>query len=85
MRCETSVNGNAVGKIARLWNPRNMRRWTSEEHAGSGVLLRRLSNLSPYLIVLALPGSVLMLPVLGWWLNRRRNQRPPDSSEHCKR
>ena len=74
-----------MGKIARLWNSGNVRRWTPAAHAGPGVILRRLTNLSPYLIVLALPGSVLMLPVLGWWLNRRRNQRPPDSSEHCRR
>lgn len=63
-----------MGKVAQLWNPR----WTSEERAELGVLLRRLSNISPYLIVLALPGSFLMLPVLGWWLNRRRNQRRPE-------
>jgi hypothetical protein len=37
--------------------------------------LRALSNLSPYLFTLALPGSVLMLPLLAWWLDRRRGQR----------
>ena len=31
----------------------------------------RLSNLSPYLVVLALPGSFVMLPALAWWLDRR--------------
>ena len=92
MRCEASMEGNAVGKVAHLLSeilqvkglmpllikPRNKQRWTSEERAGPGVLLRRLSNISPYLIVLALPGSFLMLPALGWWLNRRRNQRRPE-------
>ena len=58
------------GLMPLLMKPRNKQRWTSEERAELGVLLRRLSNISPYLIVLALPGSFLMLPVLGWWLNR---------------
>lgn len=68
------MDGNAVGKVAPLWK----QRWTSEERTELGVLLRRLSNISPYLIVLALPGSFLTLPALGWWLNRRRNQRRPE-------
>jgi len=36
--------------------------------------LRRLSNISPYLVVLALPGSFILLPALAWWLDRRRHR-----------
>jgi hypothetical protein len=63
------------GLIPLLIKPCNRQRWTSEERAELRVLLRRLSNISPYLIVLALPGSFLILPVLGWWLGWRRDQR----------
>ncbi len=31
--------------------------------------------LSPYLIALLLPGSVLLLPIYAWWLDRRRLKR----------
>jgi hypothetical protein len=56
---------------------RNKQRWTREDRAELRMHLQRLSNISPYLIVLALPGSFLLLPLLAWWLDRRRNlQRP---------
>lgn len=67
------------GLMPLLMKPRNKQRWTLEDRAELRVHLRRLSNISPYLIVLALPGSFLMLPALAWWLDRRRNRkRPPD-------
>ena len=60
------------GLMPLLMKPRNKQRWTPEERAELGVHLRRLSDISPYLIVLAMPGSFLLLPVLAWWLDRRR-------------
>ena len=65
------------GLMPLLMKPRNKQRWTAEDRAELSVHLRRLSNISPYLIVLALPGSFLMLPALAWWLDRRRNRKPP--------
>jgi hypothetical protein len=66
------------GLMPLLMKPRNKQRWTREDRAELRVHLQRLSDISPYLIVLALSGSFLMLPVLAWWLDRRRNrQRPP--------
>jgi hypothetical protein len=68
------------GLMPLLMKPRNKQRWTAEDRAELRIHLRRLSNLSPYLVVLALPGSFLMLPMLAWWLDRRRNRkRPPES------
>jgi hypothetical protein len=65
------------GLMPLLMKARNKQRWTREDRAELRMHLRRLSNISPYLIVLALPGSFLMLPLLAWWLDRRRNlQRP---------
>ena len=52
------------GLMPLLMKPRNKQRWTAEDREELRVHLRRLSNISPYLIVLALPGSFLMLPAL---------------------
>ena len=66
------------GLMPLLMKPRNGQRWTREDRAELKAHLQRLTDISPYLIVLALPGSFLMLPILAWWLDRRRNQqRPP--------
>ena len=65
------------GLMPLLMKPRNRQRWTSEDKAELRVHLRRLSNISPYLVVLALPGSFVMLPALAWWLDRRRNRSQP--------
>ena len=65
------------GLMPLLMKPRNKQRWTVEDKAELQVHLRRLSNISPYLIVLALPGSFILLPALAWWLDRRRNRSLP--------
>ena len=62
------------GLMPLLMKPRNKQRWTPEDRAELSVHLRRLSNLSPYLVIMVLPGSFLMLPALAWWLDRRRNR-----------
>ena len=66
------------GLMPLLIRPRNRRRWSLEERAEFRGHLRRLACISPFLLVLALPGSFLMLPALVWWLDRRRrnHQRP---------
>jgi len=63
------------GLMPLLMKPRNGGRWTKAERDELQEQLRALMHLSPYLIVLALPGSFLMLPVLAWWLDRRRGER----------
>ena len=57
-----------TGLMPLLMKPRNKQRWTPEDRAALKEHLRRLSNISPYLVVLAMPGSFLMLPALAWWL-----------------
>jgi hypothetical protein len=37
--------------------------------------VRSASSVSPYLFIWALPGSVLLLPFLAWFLDSRRKQR----------
>ena len=65
------------GLMPLLMKPRNKQDWTPEDKAELRVHLRRLSNISPYLVVLALPGSFILLPALAWWLDRRRNRSQP--------
>jgi hypothetical protein len=65
------------GLMPLLMKPRNHQDWTPEDKAELRAHLRRLSNISPYLVVLALPGSFVMLPALAWWLDRRRNRNQP--------
>lgn len=66
------------GLIPILMKRRNGERWSMEER----IILRRnlqaLSNLSPYLIPLVMPGGILMLPALAWWLDTRRHKRKPE-------
>ena len=63
------------GIIPILMKRRNGGEWTMEERAKLLRDLRALSNLSPYLIPLLMPGGVLMLPLLAWWIDRRRKER----------
>ena len=63
------------GLIPILMKRRNGGQWSAEERAMLQRDLRALLNLSPYLIPLIMPGGVLMLPLLAWWLDHRRNGR----------
>jgi len=63
------------GLMPLLMKHRNGGQWTREEHHELRGQLQSLAHLSPYLVVLVLPGSFMILPVLAWWLDRRRIQR----------
>ncbi|MBY0270896.1 MAG: hypothetical protein K2X06_13580 [Burkholderiales bacterium] len=71
------------GMMPILMKPRNGQRWTPEERAQLRDHLRRLSRLSPYLVLVVMPGGFFMLPVFAWWLDRRRTRvrapAPPQS------
>lgn len=58
-----------------IMKQRNGYKWTAEDRKQIRTKLRRLSKLSPYLVPLLLPGGFLMLPVLSWWMDRRRQKR----------
>jgi hypothetical protein len=62
------------GLMPLLMKPRNNQRWTPEEKKELVVHLRRLTSISPYLVVLAIPGGMLALLVLAWWVDRRRKR-----------
>ena len=63
------------GLMPILMRRRNKQRWTPEELAEIRAHLRRISQLSPYLVIIVMPGGFAVLPVLAWWLDRRRNRR----------
>lgn len=63
------------GLMPLLMKRRNGGRWTREERLELREQLQALAHLSPYLVVLALPGSFMFLPMLAWWLDRRRLRR----------
>ena len=65
----------ARGIMPLLMKVRNGSHWTPEEKIELIRHLRHMVRLSPYLIVLLLPGSILLLPIYAWWLDRRRLSR----------
>ena len=71
------------GLMPLLMKPRNRQKWTAEDKQKIAQHLRRLSVVSPYLAVMAIPGSFVVLPALAWWLDRRRaNLRKSAPQDH---
>ena len=64
-----------TGLMPLLMKPRNKQKWTQEERRQVVTHLRRLSMVSPYLAVMVMPGSFIVLPALAWWLYRRRQNK----------
>lgn len=71
------------GFMPLLMKRRNGGRWTVDERHELIEQFHALTHLSPYLVLLALPGSVLALPVLAWWLDRRRQRRCAQEKTAC--
>jgi hypothetical protein len=63
------------GLMPLLMKPRNKQKWSAMDKRKLMAHLRRLSQVSPYIAVIVLPGGFAMLPVLAWWLDRRRGRR----------
>ena len=70
----------ARGLIPILMKHRNGEQWSKEERELLLRDLRALSHLSPYLILILMPGGVLILPLLAWWLDRRRKGRENEAN-----
>ena len=54
---------------------RNHGPWSEQERAELVSHLRRPSDSRPIWRLSVLPGGFIILPVLAWWLDRRRMQR----------
>ena len=58
-----------------LMKQRNGSKWTPEEKVRLKAMVRSASSVSPYLFIWAVPGSMLMLPFLAWYLDRKRRSK----------
>ena len=67
--------GQIKGALRLLMKQRNGGTWSPEERQELRQMLRALTSVSPYLLVWAVPGSVLILPFLAWHLDTRRKRR----------
>jgi hypothetical protein len=63
------------GLMTLLMKPRNGLRWTNTERQELRIQLHRLSRLSIYLAMAALPFTMFTLPLVAWWLDRRTKKR----------
>jgi hypothetical protein len=63
-----------------LMKQRNGGKWTPEEKDRLKAMVRSASSVSPYLFIWAVPGSVVLLPFLAWFLDRQRKQRERNST-----
>jgi len=70
------------GLMQLLMKERNGERWTDEDRLLIRSHLRSLGELAPAIALFALPGGSLLLPLLAWFLDRRKGRiRPALSRE----
>ena len=48
--------------------------WTLEDKVRLKAMVRSASSVSPYLFIWAIPGSMVLLPFLAWFLDRQRKK-----------
>jgi hypothetical protein len=63
-----------------LMKQRNGGKWTPDEKARLKAMVRSASSVSPYLFIWAVPGSMVLLPFLAWFLDRQRKNRERNST-----
>jgi hypothetical protein len=64
------------GLLPLLMKPRNGLPWSKEDRTELTMQLQCMGHIGLYLVALAVPGTSLTLPLLAWWLDRRRFGRP---------
>lgn len=60
------------GFMQLLMKPRNGMPWTTEDKQELRNHLRSVGETLPLLVVFTLPGGMLLLPLLAWFLDRRK-------------
>ena len=63
------------GLMPLLMKPRNKQQWAPQDRRELVLHLKSLSRVSGYIALLAMPGGFIMMPVMAWWLDRRRSRR----------
>ena len=69
------------GLMQLIMKQRNGYRWTETDRRKIRAQLRKLASLSPYMVLFVSPGGFLAMPVLAWWLDRRRQKRLASACE----
>jgi len=62
------------GSVVWLIRQRKQGAWTATERAHLRGVMRSASSVSPYLFIWVLPGSLVLLPFLAWFIDRRRRR-----------
>ena len=62
------------GFMNLLMKPRNGMPWTAEDKAAIRLHLKSVAASLPMLAVFTLPGGMLLLPLLAWHLDRRKQR-----------
>lgn len=68
------------GSVVWLVQQRRQGNWSATERAHLRDVMRSASSVSPYLFVWVVPGSMLILPFMAWfldWQRKRRERLPP--------
>lgn len=62
------------GSVVWLVRQRKQGAWTATERAHLREVMRSASSVSPYLFIWVIPGSLVLLPFLAWFIDRRRRR-----------
>jgi len=62
-----------------LMKQRNGYHWTNDDRQHIREHLRHLVRISPYIVLFVAPGGLFLLPIMAWWLDRRRLRRNADA------
>ena len=65
------------GSVVWLVRQRRHGAWTATERAHLRDVMRSASSVSPYLFIWVVPGSLVLLPFLAWFIDRRRRRSAP--------
>lgn len=66
---------NIQGFMQLLMKPRNGLPWTPADKQSLLLHLRRMGRTLPFLALFTLPGGSLLLPLLAWFLDRRKRRQ----------
>ena len=67
------------GSVVWLVRQRRYGSWSTQEREHLRKIMRSASSVSPYLLIWVVPGSMLLLPFLAWFIDhRRKGGTPPD-------
>jgi hypothetical protein len=67
--------GTLKGSAVWLVQQRRQGHWSAEERVRMRSMMRSASSVSPYLLVWVIPGSMLVLPLMAWYLDKQRKRR----------